>query len=310
MDSGFDRFEFSVRRRGRVASRILNDGALGRVAAVFDNSFYIEIQGGLACIGNEGLAGSPLNLITAAPENTNWPASGLRLNAKVSISANAMRVGERFSFGLADAEDWMPDPAPVSWGVDSLKKGLARFREAAAGRVPFEGLGSLIDPDFGALNEQAVGAIAERPVKSLAGWLTASMRKPGCEPGGAAAKGLLGAHLLLGLGPGLTPSGDDFIGGMMVALHGLAEPAIRRRLWISCRRRAFKIGNRIAYAHLAAAAEGLASAAIHRALAAIMEGRLDAGTLAGIDAIGHTSGWDAMAGALTAFDAWIQGRDH
>ncbi len=283
----------------------MNDGAAGRVAAVFDSSFYIETAGGLACIGSAGLDGSPLNLITTAPENTNWPASGLRLNAEVTISANAMRVGERFSFSLAKAEEWTPRPVVASWGIESLKKGLARFRAAAAGRIPMEGLGSFINPGFGPFNGQPVCAIAEKPVRELAGWLTAGLREPSREP----AAGPPGAHLLLGMGPGLTPSGDDFIGGMMVALHGLSEPAICRRLWMSCRRRALGMGNRVAYAHLAAAAEGFGSAGIHRALAAVMEGRPDAAgaTLDGIDAIGHTSGWDAMAGAVTAFDAWVQG---
>ncbi len=56
-----------------------------------------------------------------------------------------------------------------------------------------------------------------------------------------------------------------------------------------------------------AASEGLGSAGIHRALAAIMEGRPEAvgKALAGIDGIGHSSGWDAMAGIVTTFDAWL-----
>ena len=220
-----------------------------------------------------------------------------------NISANVVRVGERFSFALADAAEWAPGPVAASWEIESLKKGLARFREAAAGRIPRDSLGSLIDPGGGPFNEQPVCAIAEKPVKELAGWLAASIREPGRE----ITKGPRGARPLVGMGPGLTPSGDDFLGGMMVALHGLSEPAICRRLWASFRQCALATGNPVAYAHLAAAAEGLASAGVHRALAAIMEGRPDAGTLDGIDAIGHTSGWDAMAGTVTAFDAWIQG---
>ncbi len=306
MDNRLDHFEFSVRQRGCVASRILNNGGTGRVAAVFDNSFYVETEEGLACIGNEALAGSPLNLITSAPGNTNWPASGIYLNAKVTISADVMRVGGRFSFLLAGAAEWMPGPVSASWGVESLKQGLARFREAAAGRIPRDGLGSLINPGGEPFNEQTVSAIAERPVKELAGWLAASFREPGRE----IAMEPQWVNSLVGMGPGLTPSGDDFLGGVMIALHGLAEPAICQMLWASFRRLAFEEGSPIAYAHLAAAAEGSASDGIHAAAAAVMEGRPDAATLDAIDAIGHTSGWDAMAGAVTAFDAWIQGQNH
>ena len=40
------------------------------------------------------------------------------------------------------------------------------------------------------------------------------------------------AAALIGLGPGLTPSGDDFIGGMLIALrmlgkHGAADAVAR-----------------------------------------------------------------------------------
>jgi hypothetical protein len=56
--------------------------------------------------------------------------------------------------------------------------------------------------------------------------------------------------------------------------------------------------NRISYAHLACAAEGECGEAVNDALVAVIAGeRVD---LARIDAIGHTSGWDALAGAALA----------
>ena len=77
---------------------------------------------------------------------------------------------------------------------------------------------------------------------------------------------------LLGLGLGLTPSGDDYLGGLLVALSPVGRSGVQDHLW-----QAFASGSRltattaISRAHLAAAAEGLGSAALHHALGAILK---------------------------------------
>ena len=303
MDRQSERFEFAVRQRGCVASRILRNGAAGRVSATFDASFYVEMEEGLACIGNAGLGSGPLNLITTAPEGTNWVSSGLRLNAKINISEDVMRVGERFTFPLRDAVEWRPDPPSLTWGVETSRHGLAAFREASAGRIPLVGLGRFIQTEAGPFNEQFASGIAKSSIRGLRNWLVSSFRVP--EGGTAEVRQWI--EPLIGMGPGLTPSGDDFLAGMMVALHSLGESKISRRLWTPIRQFAIEAGNPVSLAHLDAASEGLASAEIHRALAAIMDGRPEAvrNTLASIDGIGHTSGWDAMAGVVTTLDAWL-----
>jgi len=58
---------------------------------------------------------------------------------------------------------------------------------------------------------------------------------------------------------------------------------------------------RISRAHLACAAEGECGETVHEAILALLEGGLP--DLDRIDAIGHTSGWDALAGAVLALRA-------
>ena len=60
-----DPFEVSVRQLGSIAAGILDDGRGGRVSALFDSSFYLELGAGLVCIGNRNLA--PLWKIYASP---------------------------------------------------------------------------------------------------------------------------------------------------------------------------------------------------------------------------------------------------
>jgi hypothetical protein len=108
----------------------------------------------------------------------------------------------------------------------------------------------------------------------------------------------VGAATLIGLGPGLTPSGDDLIGGAMCMLHatGRGEIAARLAAWVLPLAKSNT--NRISAAHLECAAEGECGEAVNDAIVALVAGgEVDLGR---IDAIGHTSGWDALAGAALA----------
>jgi len=108
---------------------------------------------------------------------------------------------------------------------------------------------------------------------------------------------------LIGLGPGLTPSGDDFLGGVLIALRALGWPDVAETMGRWLLRRAGTRTHAISCAHLRCAADGAGAAVLHDTLAALVSpgapglgARLDA-----VAAMGHSSGWDALAGmALVA----------
>lgn len=306
MDRRSFQFRIPVQRTGCIASRTLSGATAGRIAAVFDSSFYIETEAGLVCIGNTDLEPGPLNLATCAPPTTKWSASGLQRNATAKIDRQAIGIGNRHYFSLTGAAEWSPDPRDGSWNIDKLASGIRAFREIAANRIPTEGLGRYLNPDFRPDHDQRVCRAAARPLSELRRWLLSAFR----EPDTINLEGLKQVHPLIGLGPGLTPSGDDLIGGMMIALHGLGEPGICRAFWLPTRHYAEQASNAISCAHLAAAAEGKGSAAIHRAFSAIADGDCDEmhSGLSGVARVGHTSGWDAIAGMILALDCWVEFR--
>jgi hypothetical protein len=302
----FERFDFAATMAGTAVSAILSADVSGRVFAVFDSCFYIKVQDVLICVGGERLAAGPLNLITTAPQRTNWRASGVRVNQRISAFNQCLLVGERFRFDLAGCKWWSPDPLPLGWSTDDLERGLIAFRQACFGNMPGDGLGGIIHGDDGwglgnALHERARG-----PVRSLDRWLAGAFREPDrmvmTYPGDLAD--------LLGLGPGLTPSGDDFVGGMMIAARSLDEVALCRGLWGRVRPLAKAAGNLITFAHLTAASDGAGNIGIHDGIKVIFSGEsvVPESVLEGIDAIGHTSGWDAMAGVTRVLDAWLRAR--
>jgi hypothetical protein len=187
------------------------------------------------------------------------------LNALVQELA-LPRLGEQVAVSLDGAGLWQP-PAPHS------DLNLHLLTVAAARRIPAEGLGCLVIGKHNALSGHAQPAL-----DALERWLVGNAL--GEEAGG-----------LIGLGPGLTPSGDDYLGGMLVALRLTGRGVQADGLWRWLEPRLKARTSALSAAHLAAAAAGEAHEALHRVLNGELE--LDA-----LDAVGHTSGWDALAGAM------------
>jgi hypothetical protein len=119
------------------------------------------------------------------------------------------------------------------------------------------------------------------------------------EPAQAFLEWISGSGLphdsLIGLGPGLTPAGDDFVGGAMIALRAFGEPALADRVAAWALPLAERNTGKISRAHLRCAAAGEGHEALHDLLGSFEEKHLDR-----LARIGHTSGLDAAAGALLA----------
>jgi hypothetical protein len=170
---------------------------------------------------------------------------------------------------------WAPQPIEGPVRPDLL--GLQSF---AAGRVPQEGLGCLLLDQHNPLSTHAQPAL-----EALDRWLVGNAL--GNEAAG-----------LIGLGPGLTPSGDDYVAGMLVALRECGRAVQANSLWRWLAPRLEQGTSAISAAHLGAAAAGEAHEALHVCLEKLLLGTDDwEAALTNLDAVGHCSGWDGLAGA-------------
>lgn len=279
---------------GLLAREALVEGATGRVAAVFENSFYIVFDGNWVCIGPRHLGSGPLQALCAS-RPADWPAIG----DVATVGDAVLRIGRRPFATLAGAALWTPEPPP-RWTLATLRDGLeavdALWRSGEDGLAAAVHLGRhagrspLLDaaaPGLAALERIVVGAVPDR--------------RDGSVMDEAGRAGLVG---LIGLGPGLTPSGDDVLAGALIALAALDRLVSRDRLWGLCRVH-LDCTNEISGAHLRAAARGYGAAALHGGIAATMAGdaRRLAAALAELATLGHSSGRDGFAGALIALRA-------
>lgn len=248
---------------GHEAQMALSGGGRLAVVAAFARSFYVRDGAGrLACIGGPGLGDGPLNALGDRPPAIPLPGTTLD--------------GARFD--RTRLVCWRPPPAGP-WRRDGLRARLAAV--AAAGpRGLAVAIPALLGLPFASPDPFVAASIG--PLLALRDWAD------GPPPPELAQ--------LIGLGPGLTPAGDDALGGAAIVLRatGRTDRADRLAGWLETM--APSATGEIAWAHLRAAARGEGSAALHAALAALAQG--DMPDLAAIDAIGHSSGWDALAGAV------------
>lgn len=297
----------SVERAGRLAAKGLADAGRGSVAAVFRSTFYVQTGAGCYCVGAAGLEPSGLNLVTAVPPGIDWASSGVRCGMKVRVRDGVFEVGPVLSFRFTDAATWSPELLPAGWTRNGLVRGLQIVRDDCVNGVPHDGLGRFIQPGCEPAHDDIVCRHAKAPLVAARRCLVEALR---ADTAGEADWSW--AHALVGLGPGLTPSGDDFLGAVMIALNALNRRDLSDRLWDQLGPFAGNATNPISLAHLHAASRGYGVAALHDAMSALVTGDESAirRAAARLDRIGHTSGWDALTGAVYTFDAWAQARRH
>jgi hypothetical protein len=261
----------------REAASRLARGGTGRVHSAYARTVNLVLDGlgdaGWLSLHGAGAIPAPFGIACAAPPPA--PPAG----APVRIEAAGLAIGDRLRIALGGArvrETALPAAAPLPPlpppgappGPGLLPVALAVL---ARGPVPADPLAGLAAP--------ALAALAAA---------TARSDGDGC---------LAAACRLLGLGPGLTPAGDD---GLVGWLAGLWTAGARARALLETTRPGLLAAARdrtggLSRAFLAAAAAGVASEPV-RAFVATP----DAAHRSALLALGATSGGDLLAGYLLA----------
>lgn len=276
---------------GLLARPILESGNGGTIIAAFQRCFYARIGGHLICVGARTLGSGPLHLLCER-----WPQDIARAGQPVTVAGSALNIDAAPLVDFSHAPVWQPGPAP-DWSLASLTTGIEAA--GATGRMTFGG--EELMPEQPRPGPPSLLIAAAKPgIEALARIVAHGLR----APASVSADGAEEISALIGLGPGLTPSGDDVLLGALLALDALRLGAARDRLWQHCRPYLDRT-NDISRAHLEAAARGYGAATLHAALHATIAGRvvgLDR-VLAALRGIGQTSGQDGFTGALVVLHA-------
>lgn len=309
----------SVTLAGRRALNILRRERRGAVLSGHAAGLYCRFEGGQVLLVHDRNSGTiPFGLGCVPPAGgTGWKATGPGTEVRNDPDAGSMRAG-RLLFEYGAAVEILP---PLPWerrGPDParLRRGYAGALERLAGHGThgaatasfFTGTGR-IKPGCQPKTPEALGEEAVLdPLRGLLAFC-ARMDADAAEPE-QTPDGLVRA--LIGLGPGLTPLGDDILCGLLAASHLLVTPfpgPVPRRLTTEI---APAVARNLRGATTAQGAAFLLSAACGERFA-MLDGLVVAlhensptdadKALAAVLDVGHTSGSGLLLGALCAVRA-------
>jgi hypothetical protein len=273
---------------GTQAVRALGASRRGRVAAVFNRSLYLEFDGGWCCLVGTELGAGPVNICVWLPGKLDI----VTRNAPVDVVDQGFFIRNWLHVATASARVWT---APiVEWSGETLIRGLAALDPLCVDHAPSTGLSRIVWPRSSADPASFELCVAIPVVASLVGWLQRMLEHntPNLPPGSITK--------LVGLGPGLTPSGDDFLVGMLAVLSLAGRFDLVAAVDQVIRPTLEEGTGPISRLHLAAALDGESSERLHLMVNALLTG--DHGLLASrlvlISQVGHSSGWDSLAGAV------------
>ncbi len=293
---------FDIVSVGPIAGAVLGSNDAVRVAAVYATSFYLTPDGRqFVCIGGLELGRGPLNALCAVIPAADWATLGVKDSQRGRIDSGALWLDGGPRFAVAGAEPWTPAPWPADWSGERLITALRDFLTTAGRHLPDEGLAPIVMGKAFAPVTSPFARVATLKIAALEDWLTEAIagNDEMDRIAGDAVRGLLG------LGPGLTPSGDDFIAGLLIALHAMGMPALASRLADFVTSAPEGVTSPLSLAFLDAAIAGHPSESMHAVISALLSNRsCDANALiAKIDAIGHSSGWDMLSGVVVGLAA-------
>jgi hypothetical protein len=282
-----------IRRAGVVAAEFCKTSGHAEVAAVFERSFYLRAGDLFVCVGAPAIGNGPLTLI-----------ADMRAVPRVHPGQPA-RIAERriaiggVTFTYEQCKPWHPQ----GWPRAAAPSVLAQARDAVVRRAaidaPAEGFGRAIAETEGP--RDAFARSARRRLAQLRSWLVEGVAARSTPSSADPVRDLIG------LGPGLTPSSDDVLIGALALLDALAEQhadaaSMRANLVRAVNHVPPDLTSPLSHCFLRVAAAGHIGESLHAAVSSSIAGDPDA-AVAAIRSVGHSSGWDMLAGIVTALDA-------
>jgi Protein of unknown function (DUF2877) len=278
---------------GRHAAATLRSCTELQVAAVFERSLYLRHGNDFICIGDASIGDGPLNALVS---HFDQRPDGVPIGGVVRSADDCLSFSDGTTLIWAAATRWTMPPWPAVSGASPL---MAATLDMLFANCPADGL-------FLQAVSRLLGAElpAATPIQNRAQRALAALAQ-----GLAAGPPTRDAHLhaavrdLIGLGPGLTPSGDDVLAGALLGLHATGNAALAAQLGAHVAAASIEATSPLSAAFLRCAVDGETSAPLHQALSAALANADWPTALDTLGRIGHTSGWDHLAGFLLALAA-------
>ena len=285
----------------------------GEVVAVFRNSFYLrDSSGELMCLTSHTIDDGPIIMKVCFPARCDLAVLGVKVGMALRWESGDLLLDNAIRFDMSRSTAWIP---PVVDDIASLQEVSHRLRTLVCcllEDIPDAGMAPLIpyaedlaygNPTGLSCNSETARLVFPSVCRLVRGICAGDLREIDDA-----------IEQIVGLGPGLTPSGDDLLGGAILGLNVVLDACARGgekgsvviAVWReivsfaaeSIVRHASGTTD-ISAALLRYAANGVASASIHWLLLKLLHPECAVGLVESalkVASVGHTSGWDSLAG--------------
>jgi hypothetical protein len=235
----------------------------GHIHSVFQRAVNIRTSGGqlISVVSSEGVNG-PNTVVTDLPHDFDFSTMGLKSGMPMRLGKGGGDLGGgTVSISVSAAQKWWPRLADGAEHLDKtrLKRNLSYLVKTLPKREPSEGIGNLfcvadkmVSGHWSAVRRLKLNKLTRQALPGMRALLEGMLGRDE----NLLKRGLRG---LLGLGPGLTPSGDDllmgFIGTLSLISRRVGGPevtdlleVIKRQLMENKDRTTFVSGSLLSYA--------------------------------------------------------------
>ena len=293
-----------IHRIGELARNALTQGSYGRVLAAFTNAIYlINTQDDLYWLAAEStpMHQRGIHLVDLLPR--------VAIDSSFTVIDQHLRLGSNIVLDISQASIWgAPHPFPGdNLPIYDLSEHLDTIFSLFDNLPPPKGFGIFI-PEILRFtqNQPASHSLPSLTAMSEFAWPVIQEISKACLEHDF-FQIVEYAGELIGLGEGLTPSGDDFVGGLLFCLmtlrhiytpfHDVGVSDLTPFL-----ERTKPRTNVISFTMLKDHAAGHGSETLHKFINALLTGQcLESTYQLGMELtqIGHSTGWDLLAGVLT-----------
>ena len=299
----------AVRKIGDVANAAIQTHSHGKVYATFERSLYVLLDRQpiqqLVCVGLPAIGNGPINLLVDTNETTLCSALGLdapmAVGTPVDIKRGVLKFGHSVELQLSSElvvfDSQVATVSEASFNI-SLDISLAQSERNPEFWAPQSAL--VLNAQCANPNPALSLSLVQRSliksttpaIDALKVWLAECLqfnRVSDCSPQVAP---------LLGAGPGLTPSGDDFLAGVLLALHVLGRTELKNSLWRCLDAERMHRTHAISNQFLVLAHAGKANVHISTCLNLLLQGHHVQSQLINraLSSVGSSSGWDSFYG--------------
>jgi hypothetical protein len=302
-DAGLCPFHCQAARIGGEAKNLIASPLFsGKVLAVFSNGIYLLGHAGkILWVTLENL---PMHRRCIAAF---FQPRSFCVGQTFLAHGSCLHIGETIVIDLNQAEEWKPLSIRPEQAEPLVRvnEAVCRLFATIPRPVSNTGFGQTIPMILAMaegrnLKDFFMDFLVARAIDPILGIARACLEEDIVEI-------VKGGRELIGLGPGLTPSGDDFLGGVLFVAHSLKkaypkeffwedEPVANLIKWSNSRT------NPISYAILSDLCVGHGPEPLHDIVSSLLSGKDWRKVMLSINQllrIGHASGWDLLAGLLT-----------